>query len=127
MAAQEVHIAKYITQHRALFPTARVLLVQNLYDHNFGGSKARKHLEPGVVALKSTLPLMAASSEGNKPQMIVHTFSNGGVFSISRFLQIFREQSGSGLQDLPPFVTIMDSCPTYFDWSRMYRALTAPM
>jgi hypothetical protein len=135
MGARDVHIAKYITRHQALFPTAKILLVQTPVEHSFPGSAARMQVAPAVDvvrAISDASPTAAASSmspspaSSTRPQMLVHISSNGGAKTFSIFLELFAQRSGSssGLATLPTYAMVLDSAPSQFTWMRAQRAFS---
>ena len=129
MAARERYIAKYVRQHQAVFPSSRILLIRNLYDHNFWEPKARSDIRPAVdlVAGLVDSPSTAPSGETKQPRILIHIFSNGGIFSAARFFELFKERSALGIKSFPPYASVIDSSPTYFSWTRIHRALVLPL
>lgn len=113
MAARELHIAKYITQHRVLFPTSRILLVRFPIDHVFYPRGRDAQLQP-------SLPLLREAAEENDGKVLMHVFSNGGVSSVVKLVGMLSQEGLS----LPRHVMVMDSCPAYFHWNRTHLAIS---
>lgn len=115
MDAQDVHISKYISQHRLLFPTSPILLVK---------ATLAQWLRPGLRR-DIFAPAMAVL-EGVKSDFLLHTFSNGGVSSASTLWELWTEMVGDEAS-IPRHAVIMDSCPGYFSWTRDHHVLSRPL
>jgi hypothetical protein len=122
MAAKDVHIAKYINQHQALFPTSKILLVKNHYSHTISFAKAKAEIKPAVPVIKALADSIPAGT--TEPQMLLHVFSNGGNASFWRLLGLWTETSPSGLERFPAYNVVFDSAPGLFQWMRAYRAMS---
>ncbi|KAL6821181.1 hypothetical protein J3E69DRAFT_49793 [Trichoderma sp. SZMC 28015] len=136
MGARDVHIAKYIAQHRALFPSSRILLIRSPASHVFWPSLARKHIPPAIRILKQfaepeTSAAAAAASPsnngGNKPRVLLHILSNGGVSTAARIRELLRKELGRDAAGnrlvIPRYALCLDSCPGNFVWESTHRAL----
>ncbi|TLS23699.1 uncharacterized protein PpBr36_06116 [Pyricularia pennisetigena] len=108
MDARDVHLAKYIIGHRALFPRSQLLLVKDRIYHHFLPLLAARALRPAIAALK------AAQLSGDRTELLVHAFSNGGSGMLAN---LYRRHV------LPPHVMIMDSCPGQFSYRRTLAVL----
>jgi hypothetical protein len=76
MDARNAHIAKYVIQYQALYPTSSILLIRSSITCYLSPDSALKDIEPAVHLMQQEL-----SSVGNgdtKPRLLVHMFSNGG-------------------------------------------------
>lgn len=120
-AARELHIAKYIAQHRAIYPSSPILLVRSEIKHNFFPPSMGPALAPGVPVLRAAAEAAAAEAS---PQVLVHVFSNGGAACAMKMFELLRKD-GNGT--VPRHVTILDSCPGYFHWGRAHRAIAMPL
>ncbi|KAH6688374.1 hypothetical protein F5X68DRAFT_79576 [Plectosphaerella plurivora] len=115
-AAAESHLAKYINQHLALNPATRLLLITcpfRLTPHPL------ENLHPAIDLLK-TLPAAGKDDEG-PPQLLIHSFSNGGSFTLVRLAGLWRQHAPT----LPRHALIIDSSPDRFSVMRSIRAITA--
>lgn len=115
-AAREVHIAKYIAQHRALFPSSRILLIQCPLDHILWPPGRHGQMLPAVHVLKKHI-----AENGDDGSMFLHVFSNGGVQTMTKLMSMMSTP-------FPKHVMVLDSCPGYFHWQRSHAAFmqTAP-
>jgi hypothetical protein len=120
-AAHEAHIAKYVAQHRLLFPTSRILLVRCPANHVFFPPGVRSQLLPAMQILKALLLADRDKNDGGAPGLLVHMFSNGGMNSMTLLLAMLREDKHEHV--FPRHVMICDSCPGYFHWQRIHRAV----
>ncbi|KAL6889908.1 hypothetical protein HDV57DRAFT_514703 [Trichoderma longibrachiatum] len=130
MGARDVHIAKYIAQHRALFPSSPILLVRSPASHVFWPSLARKHIPPAIRILKAFAePEIAATIPGNnpRPRVLLHILSNGGVSTAARIRELLRKELGRDAAGnrlvIPRYALCLDSCPGNFVWRSTHRAL----
>ncbi|KAL7948212.1 hypothetical protein V8C42DRAFT_244989 [Trichoderma barbatum] len=130
MGARDVHIEKYIAQHRALFPSSRILLIRSPASHVFWPSLARKHIPPAIRILKQFAePETPAYGKANgaKPRVLLHILSNGGVSTAARIRELLRKELGRDAAGnrlvIPRYALCLDSCPGNFVWQSTHRAL----
>ncbi|KAL7823550.1 hypothetical protein V8C26DRAFT_425620 [Trichoderma gracile] len=130
MGARDVHIAKYIAQHRALFPSSPILLIRSPASHVFWPSLARKHIPPAIRILKAFAePEIAATGPGSvaRPRVLLHILSNGGVSTAARIRELLRKELGRDAAGnrlvIPRYALCLDSCPGNFVWQSTHRAL----
>ncbi|KAI6377727.1 hypothetical protein MCOR25_002451 [Pyricularia grisea] len=109
MDARDVHLAKYVIGHRALFPTSQILLVKDRLYHRFLSFAVARALKPAVAVLE------AAQLSGDRTELLVHAFSNGGSAMLAN---LYRRCV------LPPHVLVMDSCPGQFSYRRSLAVLS---
>ncbi|KAK5988661.1 hypothetical protein PT974_10147 [Cladobotryum mycophilum] len=129
MGARDAHIAKYIAQHRALFPSSAILLVRSPATHVLWPPLASRHLRPAIPFLKGLAkPSSSAERIGHAsvlrqvPRVLVHAFSNGGMFSAVKMASLLRAATRGQDLVLPRYVLLMDSCPGNFHWMRTHSA-----
>lgn len=126
MGARDVHIAKYIAQHRALFPSSPILLIRSPASHVFWPSLARKHIPPAIRILKEFAEPEMAANEA-KPRVLLHILSNGGVSTAARIRELLRKELGRDAAGnrlvIPRYAVCLDSCPGNFVWQSTHRAL----
>lgn len=124
MSAQDVHIAKYTSRYMALYPTARILLVKCPFIHTLSPRISKREIRPAVSVVRALAD--ATPRTETRPQLLLHVFSNGGATNLAKFYDLYAEaDSRGGRLQLPPHVTVYDSCPGGFHWMRSYRALSA--
>ncbi|PNP60570.1 hypothetical protein THARTR1_00594 [Trichoderma harzianum] len=128
MGARDVHIQKYIAQHRALFPSSRILLIRSPASHVFWPSLARRHIPPAIRILKQFAePETASPSNGGRPRVLLHILSNGGVSTAARIRELLRKELGRDAAGnrlvIPRYALCLDSCPGNFVWESTHRAL----
>ncbi|CAN8104401.1 unnamed protein product [Discula destructiva] len=142
MDAQAPHLAKYTAKLQALFPASPILLVRSFnYHFTTGVGKLHAEVAPAVSIIRSIIGEEdedAAdhddddhdeSGHARRPEMLVMVFSNGGSSLLRQLYTQFREtaahKAGAGAQpQLPPHITIFDSAPGGFSWSRSVTAFT---
>ncbi|KAG8673500.1 hypothetical protein FPOAC2_06944 [Fusarium poae] len=115
--AREIHIAKYISEYRAIYPTSAILLFRSS-PMLFLELKRRRPL------FKAALPILTSlsSKEGTRPQFLLHVFSNGGVGSAVTLWELW--ESALGEKPVPRHAVVMDSCPGYFHWKRDHHVIS---
>ncbi|KAK4139926.1 uncharacterized protein C8A04DRAFT_32567 [Dichotomopilus funicola] len=136
MGARDPHIAKYLVQYQALFPTAPILLLR---------SEARHFLRPGgndrefvaaVPFVRSIFPEIGtsttASSNTVQPELHLHAWSNGGAASLHHLRAGLclpasgtTSTSNTNTNTLPPYTLLLDSSPGTFRYGPAYLAFTA--
>lgn len=110
MDARDAHIAKYITQHRALFPSSRIVLLRITLPLFIRTTQRRAAIAPSIPIIES-----AVEGSSSDAQILVHIFSNGGMATAVTLFE--------SLPSVPRHVTLLDSCPGYFDWMRNHYAI----
>ncbi|KAF4447643.1 Transmembrane protein 53 [Fusarium austroafricanum] len=115
--ARDVHIAKYISQYRDLYPTSSILLFR---------ASTKLYIQPALRRrlFKPALPILhsLSVSEDSQPQFLLHIFSNGGVSSAATLWELW--ETALGDEPVPRHATVMDSCPGYFNWKRDHHVLS---
>ncbi|RDA82331.1 hypothetical protein CP532_3708 [Ophiocordyceps camponoti-leonardi (nom. inval.)] len=128
MGAREEHIAKYLTQHRRLFPTSPILLVRCPLSRVWLPWLARRDMAPVLPLLRALIN----DGSRRRPRILVHIFSNGGISTAVHLQRMIRADNeaksrgkGKDIDVLPALVLLLDSCPGYFHWHRTHRAVMA--
>ncbi len=132
MGAKDEHIAKYVEQHRVVFPTSRIIVARCPFSHVACPPLAWQHIQPIVPILRQFIdtspPLsnldLAKSSSSSKPQpqVLIHAFSNGGI-STAMLLYAALKRSQNGTLLLPRYTLLFDSCPGTFRWRNTAAAM----
>ncbi|KAI1852783.1 hypothetical protein JX265_003269 [Neoarthrinium moseri] len=107
--ARSVHIAKYIIKYQALYPASQILLLRSTMNHIIRPSLIGPSIKCAASVVRSTFPTVTSSAS---PPLLIHMFSNGGSSSIANLYEQYRIMAGpDDEKQLPPHVTIFDSCP----------------
>lgn len=103
--AQPKHIAKYIQPYKEIYPSASILLVQNIISNAIWkpDSWQMSFFQPAAVKIQRHL------SKTANPRVLLHAFSNGGSHGAVQLSQACRETCG-GMR-LPVDALLLDSCP----------------
>ncbi|KAL2019757.1 hypothetical protein VTK56DRAFT_9201 [Thermocarpiscus australiensis] len=143
MGAREQHIAKYLLQYQALYPTAPILLVRSEPWHFLRPRSAGRELAPAVPVIRDVFPdlddgpsLSSSSADKDKasettttatPQLLIHAWSNGGAASLHTLRRALGSGSGSGTRPLllPPYTLLLDSAPGQFHYGASVAAFAA--
>lgn len=122
MDAREPHLAKYTAKFQALYPDSSILLVRSFVYH-FVGPKFPGEIAPAVSVIRSIMG--EDGGDSNRPEMLVHVFSNGGSTALKHLYELYAKSARQGESPaLPSHVTIFDSAPGRFQWSRSVTAFT---
>ncbi|KXX82001.1 Transmembrane protein 53 [Madurella mycetomatis] len=122
MGARDPHIAKYILQYQALYPSSPILLVRSEPRHFMRPRSVPAEHAPAVSILRAAFPdnnPSSSPSPSSNPQLLIHAFSNGGCTT----LQQLRGALGRS-NPLPPYAIVLDSCPGQFAYRSSYLAFT---
>ncbi|KAI1408188.1 hypothetical protein F5Y13DRAFT_173207 [Hypoxylon sp. FL1857] len=120
MDARDLHIAKYITRYQEIYPASKILLVQFVFKESIFASFARKAVEPAFAYLRALIESSVLSTSPTKPEILVHTFSNGGSTTMRMLYQMFRAQAG---HPFPLHSIVYDSSPGLFTFLSLYNVL----
>lgn len=122
MDARDLHIAKYIDQYRALYPTSKILVVKFIFQQMLFDSVADRAVEPAVSYLRSLVDSGYLSSSSSQPEILAHVFSNGGVASTKHLFNSYHEKTGLAF---PLHAAVYDSCPGGYSYSKTHNAIMA--
>jgi hypothetical protein len=123
MEARDAHVAKYIVQYRSMFPSSRILYVRSPGFMWARHALRREKLGAAVPVLRDVSAAVAAAAEDDdqqrqqQPQVLLHVFSNGGVASAGTLWELWAAELGGARQGMPRFVSIMDSCPGFWNYA----------
>ncbi|KAK4108607.1 hypothetical protein N656DRAFT_717859 [Canariomyces notabilis] len=122
MGAREPHIAKYLVQYQALYPSATILLVRSEPRH-FIPIPLPGEYAPAVPVLREAFPYQPQAQphhqhgNGNPPQkLLIHVFSNGGCAALQHIRHLAAPLT------LPPHTILFDSCPGTFRYRSSHKA-----
>ncbi|KAF9785649.1 hypothetical protein IL306_004989 [Fusarium sp. DS 682] len=115
--ARDVHISKYISQYRDLYPTCAILLFRASTKLYIQPALRRRLFEPALPIL-----LSVNNDEDSDPNFLFHIFSNGGVSSAATLWEMWENALGG--KPVPRHAVVMDSCPGYFNWKRDHHVLS---
>ena len=122
MAARDIHLAKYVRNYQALYPTASILLLKSRSMDMAFPFIARSDAEPAIAPLRGILRGSPATPD--KAQLLVHLFSGAGSGMLSAVYDMY---AASGVDEkdriLPLHITIFDSSPALkFDHGKITDA-----
>ena len=126
MSAQPSHINKYILGYHSLYPTTKILIVRSSPPDIFHRSKKaqRRRVGPAVSTILASFPHTSHATKHEKPELILHIFSNGGSHQARNLRLAYRETTSA---PFPPHVTIFDSCPGRATFKRSVLALSSSL
>lgn len=138
MDAREPHLAKYTAKLQFLYPDSPILLIRS-FAYHFTGSRFPTEIEPAIPLIRSLVSSEdhgvgaggggggEQQPKGQKPQMLVHLFSNGGSAMLRFLYEAYARSARPGEPArLPAHVTVFDSAPGRFSWRRSVTAFTLP-
>ncbi|KAI1099283.1 hypothetical protein F4804DRAFT_87963 [Jackrogersella minutella] len=118
MDARDLHIAKYITQYQAIYPTSKILLVKFFFDQSVFASSTRAAVRPAVAYIQSQISSGVLSASPARPEILVHLFSNGGSTTMRTLYQQFQAQPWA--VTFPLHAAVYDSCPGVYSFPTTY-------
>ncbi|KAM7190942.1 Eukaryotic protein of unknown function (DUF829) domain containing protein [Rhypophila sp. PSN 637] len=128
--ALDSHIAKYTSKYQTLYPTAHILLIKSTRKLFFSPHLVAEAIKPAIPVLKACFPDSSDHSPESlqQPELLIHTFSMGGMSSLVRILDAYSPSSSEGGGSLlPTHITIFDSSPASFSASRLVTFLNQPI
>ena len=127
-AAQDAHLAKYVAQHRSLFPSSRIVVLKSTLSHFLYPQSAKADFQTVLDLLLSDPDLNDADErradttttrrQQQDGTLLIHVFSNGGVNTLSKIVGLCPPG-----RRIPRHVAIFDSCPAYFTWAGTHNAM----
>lgn len=118
MGALDKHIAKYIALHKALIPSASILLLKSHVGSMISPYKSQQRaLSPATLPVFNLL--MQCQQDNVAPQILLHIFSNGGINSATHLLINLERETRV---PLPLVGIICDSVPTGAGYRKTYNA-----
>ncbi|KAK6189278.1 H(+)-transporting V0 sector ATPase subunit a [Pestalotiopsis sp. IQ-011] len=123
MDARDLHIAKYITRYQTLYPTARILLVKFVLRHIVVRSECVAAVRPAVSYIRSLMSAGHLSETAQRPEILLHVFSNGGVASSKELFETYEAETEG--RPFPLHTAVYDSCPGLYSYWSAYNAAIA--
>lgn len=118
MDARDAHLAKYLHEYQARYPRSTVLLIKSRFAVMTSSTTAQADVSAALPVMQEIL-----TSARDVPELLVHTFSNGGSCLLSTLNGIYKQHDLTGL---PLHITIFDSSPsTHYDRSSAVSAILA--
>lgn len=117
-----MHIAKYVTRYQSLYPASRILLVKFVVKQILSESQGSQAVQPAVAYLRAQIDANYLAASPERPQILLHIFSNGGLASSKHLLQSYRQKTG---QAFPLHCAVYDSCPGLWTYRGGYNAVMA--
>ncbi|KAI2615180.1 hypothetical protein GGR54DRAFT_614312 [Hypoxylon sp. NC1633] len=118
MDARDLHIAKYITQYQAIYPTSSILLVKFVFMESISVTSVNRAIEPDFAYLRSRIDSGVLSASPSQPEILAHIFSNGGSATARIIYQLFSSQTNLAF---PLHAAVYDSCPGLYSFSSLYN------
>ncbi|KAH6622533.1 hypothetical protein F5144DRAFT_495194 [Chaetomium tenue] len=150
MGARNPHIAKYLVQYQALYPTVPILLLRSEPRHFLLPSGNPRAFAPAVPFVRAIFPDIGTpdrpdnnnnNNNNNKPtnaqpELLLHAWSNGGAASLLHLRTALglathnnppppRARTPASPATLPPYTLVLDSSPGRFRYGAGYRAFAA--
>jgi hypothetical protein len=120
--ARAIHIAKYITKYKSLYPSATILLLRSTM------SCIVRPSQIGPAMRDAALFIRAAPESETAAPMLIHMFSNGGSSSVANLYEQFAATAGSSEDKrLPKHFAIFDSSPGLLHMSRSVAVVSVGM
>ena len=104
--AHPKNVAKYLQVHQKMDPDARILVIQDTMRNVFWNTRTRRRAFFGstIAFIQDFLDKM------DKPQVLLHIFSNGGAFAAVQLHDALQDEFGADAK-LPVSAIVFDSCP----------------
>ncbi|KAL6806947.1 putative DNA repair protein [Trichoderma sp. SZMC 28013] len=120
--ATPTRIQKYLLSYRTIWPAATILLVTTRVYEFAAATSAAIHarLKPARDAIRQHI----ASRVKDRPSILFHIFSNGGLHTAIRLTLSLRDtKERAEPLDLRPYLNgiIIDCCPGQTDYMRTYK------
>ncbi|KAH6848010.1 hypothetical protein B0I37DRAFT_155878 [Chaetomium sp. MPI-CAGE-AT-0009] len=151
MGARDPHIAKYLVQYQALYPTAPILLLRSEPRHFLRPGGNQRDFAPATPFVRNIFPDLGRipgrdntdDDDNNntkptspEPELLLHAWSNGGAASLLHLrtaLALSASPSPSTpasatsttLATLPRYTLVLDSSPGRFRYRAGYLAFSA--
>ncbi|KAH9862837.1 hypothetical protein J1614_010930 [Plenodomus biglobosus] len=119
LGAGKKHIAKYASGYRAIAPRSKILLIESsVWIIASPYTRQWAAIQP---AAEVVLAALADSSNASvKPNMMIHTFSNGGTNSATQLLIVLQRRLGYAL---PVTGILCDSGPARGTYTKSFQSM----
>jgi len=119
LGAGKKHIAKYVAGYRGIAPRARILLIESSV--LIIASPYTRQWTAMKPAADVVLAVLAESGNASaKPNIMIHTFSNGGTNSATQLLIVLQRQLGYAL---PVTGILCDSGPARGTYRKSFHSM----
>jgi hypothetical protein len=119
LGAGKKPIAKYAEGHRTIAPRARILLIESsVWNIASPYTRQWKAIEPAAEVVLAVLA--DCSNASVKPNIMIHTFSNGGTNSATQLLIVLQRQLGYAL---PVTGILCDSGPARGTYTKSFQSM----
>lgn len=122
MDARDAPIASLIKSYGSLYPTSKIVLMKFTLKLLLWESDAVQAIKPAVAFIKAQETNGFLSVKPPQPEILVHTFSNGGVASSKLLYEGYRRLTG---MPFPLHATIFDSGPGQYSYSTFHHSIMA--
>jgi hypothetical protein len=122
LGAGKNHIAKYAAGYRQIAPRAKILLLESSV-WNIASPYVRQWIaiRPAAEVVLGVLDDCAnAKGSGAKPNIVIHTFSNGGTNSATQLLIVLQRQLGHAI---PVTGILCDSGPARGTYRKSFHSM----
>ncbi|ORY08219.1 indole-diterpene biosynthesis protein-like protein PaxU [Clohesyomyces aquaticus] len=134
LGAAKKHILKYVREYRNIAPRARILLIESsVFIIASPYNSQRKAIQPAAHIVRAVLdecgaPCIASNRSSTakpnsidlKPNIMIHTFSNGGTNSATHLLIVLHHDLSS---PLPVIGIICDSGPARGTYRKSFQSM----
>lgn len=127
MEARDVHLAKYVRQYQALFPTTAILLLKSSLLAVNVDSVGNRQAKEIAESLRAVMERDNDRQDLGRPELLVHVFSGGGSCMLHHLYSAYGEgttaATGTAQQKFPLHMTVFDSSPTVFYYTPTVNAV----
>jgi hypothetical protein len=120
MEARDLHLAKYVSKYQSLYPTSQILLIKCPLRSMVLRARGAESVQPAVAIIQAAVVGGNDREKSNKPDLLIHLFSNGGSSLLSHLYTAFTTPSL-----VPSHTTIFDSAPGEWSYAMASRATLA--
>ncbi|KAK3293751.1 uncharacterized protein B0H64DRAFT_419411 [Chaetomium fimeti] len=141
MGARDLHIAKYLVQYQALYPTAPILLLRSEPRHFLRPGGNPRDFAPAAPFVRNIFPNLGVPGRDDtdetkptnpEPELLLHAWSNGGAASLLHLRTALAVSApgtapagGGSPATLPRYTLVLDSSPGRFRYGAGYLAFSA--
>ncbi|KAH7398513.1 indole-diterpene biosynthesis protein-like protein PaxU [Pyrenochaeta sp. MPI-SDFR-AT-0127] len=123
LGAGKKHIAKYTGGYREIAPHAKILLIESsVWNIASPYVRQRETIKPAAQVVRTVLDECKHGTRDSTtdPNIVVHTFSNGGTNSITQLLIVLQKQLGA---PIPVTGITCDSGPARGTYQKSFQSM----